>query len=1833
MRLPIYRKGTSDVIGYAKEITITDKWMEDCYATLVLDDAQYVELITGDYVIYNQRVFTFDTEHNVAKNAREYSTGNAFAYKSIRFDGIVNELKRVEMLDFSTNDINTHYSWLPTFSFFCVSVNDFLNIVQANLDRSEVTRGKWICGTVEKIIKSTKNVQVSIDKENIFEALKKISTVFFCSYSIRTVKVEIEGKERIVNKIIVDENVPESETKGILSYGKDNGFVDIERQLSGESPIVNKLHAYGGTENMSSEYYSGRAIKDEENGYRLISRDYTENYFKGIHVGNDMFAKIRRRLVMDMPRTTDREQKSSKDYTARLIVRARTLYYIEFDCNIPYEGLQGHINDREDESKYFFENVWKQGQDKDLIEFLIAHNKIQDSFYWPIFDSDNEGYGSLEIKMAHSMPGQDEFTDNKTWCILRNNEEYYNDEENLFAGMESRVCPLGVKTVEQTYEASANEVKGGWDFNYVEGSEKTYVEKFHDLFDAVDGGEVAPKAGCVLKMTCDKTPGTVSKKVDLNIAWQRYYGLSFRDLNLYDIRLECSEFDTAIYNYFRKMYSDALFTDNALAVTRLMLPDFGYLAACAGYVEGGSLDIDNDKDLIERLGGVVYLPFTSRVIREITNNCNYYMAKRNGIGYREDGTSFEIKAGEKYYVVKKGDQRLRKLDTNIKDEQSIAEYGPRESSVYFDSDDAANNVAQVIPTFKAMLTEDIKKAGYDISEHPNDNGFVDEVLGGCKPYGMKDAEWDDGLPVEGEVQNKKGAFYFYIKDPGFNIANYANGNPTIHFTSGECEGRDFTIANVKHVALYCKTDGSDVSEEQGDRTEKFYGYRIECNRESDSSLGGVFFPNANNLIHGVEKMTEKSRPEDKEEGVKHSDTFVITGIFMPRVYVDAAAQKLKQYAEEYVRFNKRPRYTFTPKLNNVYLAKHTDVAASLVAGSRFYFDAQELSVPDLIVKGKDYSSLIIDSITIKDGNVPVPEYSIVLKEVKEYTALQKLKMGLGNVEGKVITSAFMQNQSISTNESYISGMVAAFVESCLSKYDDDVAEGHITFANGITSTDVKSDTLHVSGESVQEEIHSEGFEKGFKGHGLYKDNDGKWHFETDVLNVRGRLEANEIVVQESRHIGGEIMLTAAGCELAKVIKRDNGDFVCLYRTDDGVTIAGDNWEVGDQAFCEAFNVANSKVDETNYTQQRYWRLVTEVGSGISIGAEYGDMRYIVLSGSDCEAGSTEPMAGDSVVQLGNRNHADGRTGCTIISGAGTRMGNYLVYEGITRYVLPEPKVRISPDKVDITADNIKLVAAGGEKSDLQQELERLEQGIEGVDDMLDNKFDIYHIARESMKKDGEVYPSLTPVQMSVLDRDLRWDPSQYDEHIGDFALFSDGVCYRFDKRDGVYAWYLVTDAYLIDYVQKVTEQQRIFDAMAADDIISMQEKNLVKEILNRVDSEYITILGDAQYVGIDEADRTAFEQSARALIAILTYVLNTNTDVAIGYNTESGKKLAVKFWPGQQTIGFITYSQYDVAEVVPVGQSLAGWSDYNQTYRTYIELKASLQSETQRQTYQRSIEVTTSQEVINDILGKIESLNREEASTKGTVTKMEEGLGAFFTTDTAQWGVKNTSGLLTTSNFASLFASSTFTDGKQVAAQIAAYVNAEGSGIVLNADKIDFSSYSFNLKTHDISIESVPFNLNNERVTISTDNFKLDEAGNVDVKGVIRSNQMYTETNTIVVHDDEIILGSSDQYKLTNTIELRKESTYASGIVRMPDAADYKGMVVRIHGGISTNGTSHGAKIKLTMWNKDPQYSRRQIMFTFTQDTVSNLGVVELLATSEGWAILHTQNVEISGLN
>lgn len=312
------------------------------------------------------------------------------------------------------------------------------------------------------------------------------------------------------------------------------------------------------------------------------------------------------------------------------------------------------------------------------------------------------------------------------------------------------------------------------------------------------------------------------------------------------------------------------------------------------------------------------------------------------------------------------------------------------------------------------------------------------------------------------------------------------------------------------------------------------------------------------------------------------------------------------------------------------------------------------------------------------------------------------------------------------------------------------------------------------------------------------DDDGCSHAEFDYLTIRKIALFIELIIQEAKHVGGMLIVSPSGMTISKVEETDTA-YRCYFERTDGDRTLQNQFTVGTQARRQTFNLTN---------QSYYWRLVTEIGDD-----------YVDLSKTDCDTGSTIPLAGDELVGLGHRTDKT-RQSAIIISAFGTDSPSIKYYQGIDSYNLVDKAVKM--DYYDPVSGRFKSVTYG----------------------------DTYVGA-----KDGSTY--------------IKFDQDTGAEVKGRVNIQSGST--GWENMDGLpeeiqQAADLASDAMeaadnaaeLADGAAQVAaDAQDRLDEWADDGIISPTEKLTLKQELSDLLAEYEATLSDAEKYGIDTSEYTS----------------------------------------------------------------------------------------------------------------------------------------------------------------------------------------------------------------------------------------------------------------------------------------------------------------------------------------------------------------------------------------
>lgn len=405
-------------------------------------------------------------------------------------------------------------------------------------------------------------------------------------------------------------------------------------------------------------------------------------------------------------------------------------------------------------------------------------------------------------------------------------------------------------------------------------------------------------------------------------------------------------------------------------------------------------------------------------------------------------------------------------------------------------------------THKLSSTEksNIKKYTY------NGDGRLDRLPSGAsiKDNGVSsDGSYTDGsTDTSGNVMNT--TFEIVIPQLGFDMEDWVakdGSKATVSVKTGMCSGREFPINSCVAV------DVNDYSK----------GWKLNLDRHQDMEVN-MIFPNS---VYRLDA----------------GDEYVLTGIYMPDVYVESAENRLYNQAVKYLSDIDHTKYTYSLDVDSKWMMEHEDVANLLYEGCSIVFNdfdsGDEMSgVGDLNI---GEISVVATQVTISFNEEALPKYTIVLSDDK-HTAVNLQEMISASVKSNTISYA----NSISLLEKKINDK--------LSKTEQDEAQELITFLKGIKTAGIENDGNNITKglTKLYDAIMSNGFKNSMTaGSGWQIDKDGNAQVES--IEVRSYMRVLELVMNRLSAEESDFIFTESGTVERATFNEDDGTYTLVMR--------------------------------------------------------------------------------------------------------------------------------------------------------------------------------------------------------------------------------------------------------------------------------------------------------------------------------------------------------------------------------------------------------------------------------------------------------------------------------------------------------------------------------------------------------------------------------------------------------------------------------------------------------------------------------------------------------------
>lgn len=343
--------------------------------------------------------------------------------------------------------------------------------------------------------------------------------------------------------------------------------------------------------------------------------------------------------------------------------------------------------------------------------------------------------------------------------------------------------------------------------------------------------------------------------------------------------------------------------------------------------------------------------------------------------------------------------------------------------------------------------------------------------------------WDDSIDDDGKY--KQSYFKMTIQQLEFDL--YACASITesmqINMRSGACMGCTFDV----------QVDWDDYKKNFYDANGDFAptGSQRDYTKYPDSRQGQI------TLVVAKDTDTFGTILPDSYRTVAANDTFVVLGISLPQSYVTAAQVRLDEAMKEYMLENNVYYYEYPLKFDEHFLATHNNILAQIRNNVGLKF----------IYGNEPAKRLFVKQMTIKYGDAPLPTYDIVLTDDIEIVL---------NSVGQVTDDVSRMRVQMSELQKYYGINIENVINEKLSRVEDDIAKGRITFQQGLDA---------IGRVIFSDEIKSNGFVQGMteQGRGWRIDAQGNAEFES--LRCRSYLEVIELLINRLQAQEGDTLFT------------------------------------------------------------------------------------------------------------------------------------------------------------------------------------------------------------------------------------------------------------------------------------------------------------------------------------------------------------------------------------------------------------------------------------------------------------------------------------------------------------------------------------------------------------------------------------------------------------------------------------------------------------------------------------------------------------------------------------
>lgn len=142
-----------------------------------------------------------------------------------------------------------------------------------------------------------------------------------------------------------------------------------------------------------------------------------------------------------------------------------------------------------------------------------------------------------------------------------------------------------------------------------------------------------------------------------------------------------------------------------------------------------------------------------------------------------------------------------------------------------------------------------------------------------------------------------------------------------------------------------------------------------------------------------EADTDNFTVPNKDWNMKAGDRFVLLNILMPQEYIRAAENRLLERAKEYIAKYSSTNYSYNIGVDEIFMARNANFYNEIMEGKRLTVNDPEMGI--------DHENVIIQSLSIKEGEGLIPTFEVTLNNEPSASTLERIQGQISEIETSV----------------------------------------------------------------------------------------------------------------------------------------------------------------------------------------------------------------------------------------------------------------------------------------------------------------------------------------------------------------------------------------------------------------------------------------------------------------------------------------------------------------------------------------------------------------------------------------------------------------------------------------------------------------------------------------------------------------------------------------------------------------------------------------------------------------------------------------------------------------